>query len=124
MTNGFLLHKLDGIIDRMTFVRVSLDAGTAETYNMVHGVDCFDVVMSNIKNIVSKYGGNKIGVGYLILPYNVEDILFAAEKVKEIGVRFIQYRPASLTYEVHENIWKKAQVYVRQAKEYANDSNF
>lgn len=121
VTNGFLLHKLDGIIDKMTFVRVSLDAGTAETYNMVHGVDFFDVVMSNIKNIVSKYGGNKIGVGYLILPYNVEDILFAAEKVKEIGVRFIQYRPASLTYEVDEDIWKKAQECVRLAKQYAND---
>ena len=122
VTNGLLLEKIEEIIDKLTFVRVSLDAGTSETYKYVHGVDTFDKVISNLKNIISKYGGNKIGIGYLILPYNVKDIVCAAELVKVIGARFIQYRPASLTYEVKAEVWHEAHEEVKKAKKYVSDT--
>ena len=121
VTNGLLLDKIDEVIKKMTFVRISLDAATSETYCYAHGVDVFEQVVNNIKKIVSKYGGDKIGIGYLILPYNVEDIVGAAELAKNIGVRFIQYRPASLNYEVDDLIWNKAKEQVKIAKKFKND---
>jgi MoaA/NifB/PqqE/SkfB family radical SAM enzyme len=121
VTNGLLLNKIEDIFENMTFVRVSLDAGTPETYNYVHGVDTFNQVIGNIKNLILKYGGDKIGVGYLILPYNVGDIVCATQVVKSIGARFIQYRPASLPYEVDNAIWNEAKEQVQIAKKSKND---
>lgn len=122
VTNGLLLDKIEDVFEKMTFVRISLDAATPETYSYAHGVDSFNQVISNIKNLISKFGGGKIGVGYLILPYNVGDIVNAAELVKGIGVRFIQYRPASLTYAVDNVIWDKAREQVKIAKKLKNDN--
>lgn len=121
VTNGLLLDKLGDVVDKMKFVRVSLDAGTSETYNLVHGVDTFEKVIRNIEFIINRCGGNKIGVGYLILPYNLDDIVWAAELVKQLGARFIQYRPASLAYKVEADVWNEAQKQVKKAKEKASE---
>lgn len=94
ITNGLLLDKLIHVVKKLKFVRVSLDAACKETYKKVHGVDSFDKVIENIKKITSNCDFEKIGIGYLIVPDNICDIFQASFLAKQLGVRFIQYRPS------------------------------
>ncbi len=122
VSNGLLLDRIIGISGKLTFIRVSLDAANSQTYKMIHGVDSFNRVINNIMEIVDKHGGNNIGIGYLLLPNNIEDIIPATELAKKIGVRFIQFRPASLPFDVEKKVWEEAFANVKKATQLATDS--
>jgi cyclic pyranopterin phosphate synthase len=124
VTNGMLLHRIFDVADCLTFVRVSLDAATASTYEKTHGSKSFDKVLDNLNQLTRHMNPEKIGCGYLIVPDNVEEIIQAAALVKEIGCRFIQYRPATLPYPVEESIWKQAQENVQIAISTYGGENF
>lgn len=94
VTNGLLLDKIVDEVKDLTFVRVSLDAATDSTYRLTHGVDSFRKVLANIRLLANRYK-NKIGVAYLIQNSNIEDISDVAKLAKELGCRFIQYRPVT-----------------------------
>lgn len=98
VTNGLLLDKVFDIADKFKFIRISLDSTTRAMYYETHGVDCFDRVVDNIAKLCDKKCGDIIGIGYLITGINNSDIIDAALLAKNLGVRFIQYRPASLPY--------------------------
>lgn len=49
------------------------------------------------------------------MPDNVQNIFQASQLAKELGVRFIQYRPASLPYLVDKQIWAEAESEVKKA---------
>jgi Fe-coproporphyrin III synthase len=50
LTNGLYLRKqVDSLVGAVDEVIVSLDGGTAETYEAIRGVDGFDVVMEGIR---------------------------------------------------------------------------
>lgn len=117
VTNGLLMNKVFGVINKLKYIRISLDAGSPETYSVVHGIDSFDTVIENIKRAVELSESKEIGIGYLILPYNLDDISKAAKIAKEIGVRFIQYRPASLEYDTDREIWIRANELVKKTVE-------
>lgn len=122
VTNGLLLDKIISVVDCLTFIRVSLDAASKETYKKIHGVDTFEKVIQNIRNIVKVNSGIKIGIGYLIVENNINDILDAVLLSKEIGCRFIQYRPASLEYSISNDVWEKASIFVSEAKRYSSEN--
>jgi len=54
--------------DDGSYLNVSVDAGTAETYKSVKGVDMFDKVLTNIRTYKAK--GGKIFIKYIFLPEN------------------------------------------------------
>ncbi|MAH03318.1 hypothetical protein CMI39_00860 [Candidatus Pacearchaeota archaeon] len=98
-TNGALINEQ--IARQMMFCRwvgVSVDAGSRETFQRVHGVDNFDKVIENLRLLVEtkKSTGSKIDISYkfLISPYNWKDIEKACKLAKEIGVRDFHARPA------------------------------
>lgn len=122
VTNGYLLDRLDGCYQMFTFIRVSIDAATPETYYKVHGVDYFDKVVENLKLIVESGNANQLGVGYLITGLNNSDIIPAAKFYKDIGCRFLQYRPASLETKIPDSIWKESRELVEEAVKFANSS--
>ena len=77
-TNGSLINE--EIAEEMMncrWVGVSVDAGTRETFQRVHGVDNFDKGISNLRLLVEmkKRTGSKIDIAYkfLITPYNWQD---------------------------------------------------
>lgn len=115
ITNGLLLNKITDLIDRLSFVRISLDAACEETHTKIHGVKCFDTIIQNIKDVLKVANSNKVGLGFLIVPDNISDIVGISMLARELGVRFVQYRPASLTYEVDKEIWMKAEMEVQKA---------
>ncbi len=121
VTNGLLLNKILDISNLFKFIRISLDAATKEVYYRTHGVNTFNTVIDNIYKATNYFSGNNIGIGYLITGINNEDILDATILAKKLGVRFIQYRPASLEYSVNENIWLEAKQLVDKALAFSDE---
>ncbi|MBU1094448.1 MAG: radical SAM protein [Firmicutes bacterium] len=115
ITNGLLLNKIMDVSDKLKFVRISIDAATPITYRKVHGVNSFNTVIENIRKLKDAAPKCSIGLGYLIVPDNVSDIVDASILAAELGVDYIQYRPASLTYDVKKEVWTEAEDNVKKA---------
>lgn len=102
-TNGVLFdrEKLEKILPSLSWVRFSVDAGTPHTYKKIHrgGLKDFDKVLKNIHEAVAiKKKGNLsvvIGVQYLLIPDNLDDLLPFIKLFKEIGVDNVQIKPYS-----------------------------
>ncbi len=102
-TNGTLFDKWDmfeTLVENMTWVRISVDAGTRETYNGVRrakGRQDWDKMVSNLTKLieVNKQHNNKIdiGVGYVISPDTYHEIVDFAEFFKDFDLSYCQYKP-------------------------------
>jgi len=110
-TNGSLINEK--IAEQMMYCRwvgVSVDAGTKETFEKVHGVDYFDKVILNLKMLVKEKErtGSKIDLAYkfLIRPDNWQDLETACSLAKDIGVRDFHARPVDLERKDFEQAMK------------------
>ncbi|MDP2926488.1 MAG: radical SAM protein [Nanoarchaeota archaeon] len=110
-TNGSLINEQ--IAEEMMncrWVGVSLDSGTREVFDKVHGVDYFDKVVNNLKSLVKKKNetGSKIDIAYkfLIRPDNWQDLETACKLAKDIGVRDFHARPVDLERKDFESAMK------------------
>lgn len=124
ITNGLLIDKIFQSLKHLNFIRISLDAANEITYKKTHGVPYFNKIIENIKNINDYMSMERVGIGFLIVPHNIDDIIEAAALTKSLGVRFIQYRPASLEYEINDELWNKAKTNVKKVIEVYADNNF
>ncbi len=100
-TNGSLINEqIAREMMNCRWVGVSVDAATKETFEKIHGVDCFDQVINNLKLLVKmkEETGSKIDLSYkfLISPNNWHEVYEACKLAKEIGVRDFHARPADL----------------------------
>lgn len=97
VTNGRRLEN--GVLDALknaVFVRVSLDAGTAQTHQLLHGTHLpeFDRIIGNIAKLRSTAGpGLTIGASFCVFDINLNEIGEAAKKVKEAGANYLEVRP-------------------------------
>jgi len=108
VTNGTYIDKhLESLTD-CTWVGVSVDAGTRETYEQLKGKDKFDKVIENIRKLTSVQEGKELGregqghgVSYKFLmhPGNIKDIYQAAKIAKEIGCRNFHLRPYGISWD-------------------------
>ena len=100
VTNGLLLYQYRDILHLFSFIRISLDAGSEEVYFRTHGVDNFQSLIDNLLFLIRKryINAKKVGLGYLVMPNNIEDIEAAAELAARLKLRYIQYRPAALDH--------------------------
>ena len=102
-TNSVLFEKRDlyeALVDNMTWVRVSVDAGTKETYNSVRRASVrqdWDQMLKSVSKLVdtNKERGNKIdiGVGFVISPDTYEEIVDFAEVFADFDLKYCQYKP-------------------------------
>lgn len=99
-TNGILLTP--EIAARVDYLRVSIDAGTREHYERVSGVDAFDTVVKNLKELtvtMMDQGRNRehdLGLAMLVtddkgMDEEADQLCALAE---EIGAAFVHIRPA------------------------------
>jgi GTP 3',8-cyclase len=102
-TNGVLFEK-DKILmclPHLSWIRYSLDAGSADTHYNIHkgGKKDFDKILNNIRSAVEIKKQKKyscvIGVQLLIIPENIDEILLFITIMKEIGVDNVQLKPYS-----------------------------
>lgn len=95
-TNGVLLNKLEAL-DQCEWVKVSLNAGTKETYAKVHRTDesDFDKVIANLKDAVKRKGACTLGIQMVLLPENAHEVDSLKALGEEIGVDYVVIKPYS-----------------------------
>lgn len=99
ITNGIQMSEdqMNAIVDSCDWCGFSIDAGDSESFEAVHGVDKFEQVIDNLKNLISLKKERKSNVEitykYLLHPLNSKNILNAAHLAKEIGCDMMQCRP-------------------------------
>lgn len=108
-TNGSMLERFDlfELICRShTWIRISLDAGKASSYDklrLTNKTNNFEVVLGNIKkliNIKNKLNSKiSIGIGYVVTKDNYKEIEDFANIFKNINVDYCQFKPEIIQIE-------------------------
>jgi radical SAM protein with 4Fe4S-binding SPASM domain len=111
ITNGLALNEeiAERALKICTWIRMSVDADSPETYYHTHGVDekAWARMLTNVKKLVELKKESKsactLGVGYLISKdtRDRDKMLRFVRLFKEIGVDYSQFRP--LMQRWHEN---------------------
>lgn len=98
VTNGRRLEGpvVDVLAKHATFVRVSLDAGTAQSHQMLHATATpeYDRILRNV-TALAEQGGSRLTVGasMCIFDVNRDEIQQAAARVKATGASYLEVRP-------------------------------
>lgn len=127
VTNGELMsgETLKIVADNCEWVRISLDAATADTYHRCHGVanrNAFQSTINNVRELVryNKDSGSQItvGLGFLIHPYNYDEIYQACKLAKDVGADYIQLRPVFLEgFDLDERVVRHCVSQIQHAME-------
>jgi radical SAM protein with 4Fe4S-binding SPASM domain len=137
-TNGTLFDKFDlfeTLVDNMTWVRISIDAGTEKTYNDVRRArdgQNWERMHANLAKLleVNKQRGNKIdiGVGFVITPDTYHEIVDFAKEFSRYDLTYCQYKPEIVNREREEGkqreieFWKeKVDPLLEEAKQILGD---
>lgn len=102
-TNFVPLNKkaVHRYVENCSWIKVSLNAGTAKTYASIHQTKDldFDRVIANLEFALKYKRENNlkctIGVQMLLLPENKDEAIVLAKKCKEIGVDYLVIKPYS-----------------------------
>lgn len=87
ITNGVLLDKIPThLLERFDFIRVSLNAGTKETYKKISGRDYYDKVVKNIEFV--KKHTKQLGISFVVTDDNIHEI----DLIKKLKVDFLQLK--------------------------------
>lgn len=100
-TNGQLLTPLQAetLLQHLTFIRFSFNAGTRENYAQIHSVrpDVFDKVVSHIRSAAEFKQKNKlqmdIGAQFVLLPENLSSVINAATTLRDVGADYLAIKP-------------------------------
>jgi len=94
-TNGVNIDKfLDVLSSEMKYVYISVDAATSKTYEEIKGCDLFEQVLQNCSALIKMKRKSKVGLGFLVSPENIDDLLLFWRMSKGLNPDYIQYRPA------------------------------
>lgn len=88
--------RADLLKEVFTWVFISLDECTPESYAHSKGVNRFDKAIEGIRNLVAAEGNAAIGVGFLLHKDNWRDTHKMVKLGKELGVTYVQFRPTIL----------------------------
>lgn len=102
-TNFVPLNKknVERCIENCSWIKVSLNAGTAESYANIHQTNekDFERVMNNLQYALAHRRKNNlvctVGVQMLLLPENKDEAKILAQHCKEIGVDYLVIKPYS-----------------------------
>jgi len=114
VTNGSLIYEYMDALAQCTWLGVSVDAGTAATFNTLKGLtekkNSFDNVINNMA-LLTDYARSRharlgaphpaygVSYKYLLYPDNIGEVYTAAKLAKEIGCKNIHFRPAGTPWD-------------------------
>lgn len=79
------------ILMQATWIRISLNAGTRETYLRHQGRDDFDQAVINAGRLSGR--GPRVGLSFLVTEDNYQEIVPATELAKRTGCAYVQFKP-------------------------------
>jgi MoaA/NifB/PqqE/SkfB family radical SAM enzyme len=94
ITNGIAFKDFD-LVERMSWIRFSIDAGTKYEFSKLKGgrEEDFDKVLENIKRASAAGKGKcRIGAGFIITPHNLFNLIGLTQSIRGFGARYIQFR--------------------------------
>lgn len=94
VTNGSLLHRhIEQFGKCARYVRVSLDAATAETWRKIHRpqIDNYDQILRSLSEI--KRPWNTVGCSFLVMEENKEEVIDCGVRLLNEGIDYLQIRP-------------------------------
>ncbi|MBF0553354.1 MAG: radical SAM protein [Nitrospirae bacterium] len=102
-SNGVLFKEAiaQAVLPYLKWIKISLNAGTKETYSKIHRTkpEDFDTVIKNIVNAVRVKHDNgyqcTIGVQMLLLPENHNETIGLAARIKDTGADYLVIKPYS-----------------------------
>jgi cyclic pyranopterin phosphate synthase len=135
-TNGVLLlpELAEKILPDLSWIKFSIDAGSAATYAAIHRTkpEDFRVALANLEAaaqiITTKKLSCTLGTQLLLLPENAAEAGLLAEQVKAVGADYLVIKPYSQHHESHnrryENIDYSPWLELAAKLEQFNDSSF
>lgn len=126
-TNGILFTEKISvkILKHLTFVRISLNAGTEESYAKIHSTSAknFERVLDNISRMVETKKRNNlevtIGIQCLLLEENQFELVALAQRLKKLEVDYLAIKPflahPKISYTCRYEIIRKE--FLRRTKE-------
>lgn len=135
-TNFVPLNKknIERCIENCSWIKVSLNAGTAKTYAEIHQTKekDFERVMFNLEYALNYRKENNlectIGVQMLLLPENKDEAKILAQKCQEMGIDYLVIKPYSqhLFSETkkYENIDYSKMIHIGEELEQLSNDSF
>lgn len=77
------------LVPRLSWLRVSIDAGTRETYERVHRVKQWDRVLSNLE-AAAKIEGPTVGANFVTTRENYHELVEFCALMKALGVPYVK----------------------------------
>lgn len=121
------------LIKSFTWIRFSLDAGSTEIHNKVHGVSGhYEKIMENIRSLNELRSGPDnftIGVQFVVHQTNYLDLVNAARRVKESGADYFSIKPVikrgavEIRTQRYDVNWDELQSKIAEAQK-LSDENF
>jgi len=117
VTNGTYIDRHIEALAKCTWVGVSVDAGSAKTFNKIKNpnhLDWFSKILDNIQRLIdyaqthhTKLAFDSPGYGvsykYILHPENVDEVYQAAQIAKEIGCKNFHLRPVGAPWDKINN---------------------
>jgi len=130
-TNGVLMRPeiSERILGSTAWIKVSINAGTAETYAAIHGTrpEDFDKACANMEQAVAirqrQGAACTLGAQILLLPENRHEVTTLAQRCRDIGMDYLVVKPYSqhpqsehrdyegISYDEHEELAEKLDAY-------------
>jgi MoaA/NifB/PqqE/SkfB family radical SAM enzyme len=88
VTNGVRLKNWE-LLEKLTWLRISLDAGSEEVYRRIRESSAWAKVLENMKK-AGELKGPLYGVGFVITPENFDELYTATAKAKASGAKYIR----------------------------------
>lgn len=100
ITNGTV--NISNSLNKLKWVRISLDSSTHEEYITEKGKDFYDKVFDNLKKYKDIRDNRKcfLGIGYVLTTRNYSDIENTVKKLDKLGVDYIYFRPVEEAPEI------------------------
>jgi radical SAM protein with 4Fe4S-binding SPASM domain len=98
-TNGIALTErfLDEALPSLTWIKVSINAGTEETYAKIHrtGVLDWGRLWNNLWRAVKRGQPCTIGAQMVVLPENADSMAALAQRCRDVGLDYLVLKPYS-----------------------------
>ncbi len=131
-TNGVLLSPIlsDELLHECTWIKVSIAAGTPETYSKIHRCrsEDFGTVIDNLAYAAKIKGDCALGMQVILLPENQYELEVLAKIARDIGMDYLVVKPYShhplSKTERYKDIIYKSWLYYKKKLEKLNTRDF